>query len=477
MTPLRNHATKIVATIGPASSAPATMEAMIRAGQDVARLNFSHGTFDDHGRDIRNLRAAAAAAERDLAILVDLPGPKIRLGRIAGEPIELQAGASFVLTTDEIEGDATRAFVSFARLPQVAGPGDHLFVNDGIVDLQVESIRGCEVHCRVVVGGEIRSRKGVNLPGVDLGISAFTEHDRRCLEFALGEGIDIVSQSFVESGADIEAVRAAGRAIGHEPFVVAKIERARALDRIDEILAAADGIMIARGDLGVEVPVEQIAILQKGLMRKAIRAGKPVITATQMLESMTHSRRPTRAESTDVANAILDGTDAVMLSAESASGRFPVEAVATLARIAAVTEPHRPRYDLWERLKNRPQDLHPDAYDLVALAAEAITELGEVAAVFVPTGTGRMARSIARFRLPIPIAVTTADVRVARRLLLSYGVWPEVVAAPVANWNEFARDWLREHDLRGERALLLRGPSPDEPATNHSLELIDLAAN
>lgn len=474
MSRLRDHATKIVATIGPASATPAVMEAMIRAGLDVARLNFSHGTFDDHGRNIRNLRAAAAAAGRDIAILADLSGPKIRLGRIAGEPIELQTGDAFMLTTEEIEGDATRAFVSFAPLPQVVRPGDHLFVNDGIVDLQVESVSGAEVHCRVVVGGEIRSRKGVNLPGLELGISAFTDHDRQCLEFALGEGVDVVSQSFVESAADIEAVRAAGRATGHEPFVVAKIERAGALERIDEILAAADGIMIARGDLGVEVPVEQIAILQKGLMRKAIRAGKPVITATQMLESMTHSRQPTRAESTDVANAILDGTDAVMLSAESASGRFPVDAVATLARIAAATEPHRPRYDLWERLKNRPKDLHPDAYDLVALAAEAITEYGDVAAVFVPTETGRMARSISRFRLPMPIAAITADACVARRLNLSYGVQPEVVSTPVANWNEFARDWVRAHGLTSSRALLLRSPSRDDPA--HAMEVIDLAA-
>lgn len=475
MTPMRNHATRIVATIGPASSEPATMAAMIRAGLDVARLNFSHGTFADHERNIRNLRAAAEAAGRDIAILADLPGPKIRLGTIAGEPVELQTGAPFVLTTEEIAGDATRAFVSFDRLPQVVRPGDHLFVNDGIVDLQIESLRGSEVLCRVVVGGEIRSRKGVNLPGLALGISAFTDHDRRCLEFALGAGVDIVSQSFVESAADVDAVRGAGRALGHEPFVVAKIERAGALERIDEILAAADGIMIARGDLGVEVPVERIAILQKGLMRKAIRAGKPVITATQMLESMTHSRQPTRAESTDVANAILDGTDAVMLSAESASGRFPVDAVATLARIAAATEAYRPRFDPWERRQQRPPDLRPDAWDLVALAAEAVTDSSEVAAVFVPTETGRMARSIARFRLPMPVVAITPDVDVARRLRLSYGVCPEVLPAPVVDEAGFARDWVRARDLRGERALLLRGPSRDAAATNHGLELIDLA--
>lgn len=474
MTLLRAHQTKITATIGPASTDPRMMQAMIEAGLDVARLNFSHGSFADHRRNIENLRAAAVAAGRDIAILADLSGPKIRLGTIRGEPIELHSGQAFTLTTDEIEGDATRAFVSFARLPEVAKPGDHLFVNDGIIDLQVESVVANEVRCRVVMGGEIRSRKGVNLPGLDLGITAFTEHDERCLEFALENGVDIVSQSFVESAADIERVRAAARTRGHEPFIVAKIERARALERIDEIVAAADGIMIARGDLGVEVPIEQIAILQKGLMRKAIRAGKPVITATQMLESMTHSRQPTRAEATDVANAILDGTDSVMLSAESASGRYPVESIQTLARIAGATEPHRSRRDIWERLKNLPKDLPIDGYDLVALATEAITEYADAAAVFVPTGTGHMARSLSRFRLAMPIAAVTSDPRVARRLHLSYGVHPEVVAAPVGDWNEFARAWVASHALQGTRAVLLRGPSKEGSSGNHALELIDL---
>ena len=471
---LRGCKTRIVATIGPASATQTRMEAMIRAGMDVARLNFSHGTFADHGSNIEQLRAAADAVGRDVAILADLSGPKIRLGTIRDEPVELQPGQAFTLTTAEIEGDAGRAHVSFARLPQVAKPGDHLFINDGIVDLKVESIAGEEVCCRVVVGGEIRSRKGVNLPGLELGISAFTDDDRSCLKFALGRGVDIVSQSFVESAADIESVRAAGRDLGHDLFVVAKIERMGALERIDEILAAADGIMIARGDLGVELPIERIAVIQKGLMRKAVRAGKPVITATQMLESMTVSRQPTRAESTDVANAILDGTDAVMLSAESASGKYPVEAVATLARIAAATEPHRPRVDLWERMKSVSKEAKPSYYDLIAVAAEAITEFGGAAAVFVPTDTGRMARSLTRFRLEIPIAAITANRQVARQLQLSYGVHCELIDPPPDDWDEFARDWVREHELPATMALLLRGPSLDRECENYAMELIDL---
>jgi pyruvate kinase len=466
--------TKIVATIGPASASPAVIEDMTRAGMDVARLNFSHGTFDGHRRNIETIRTAARSAARDVAILADLPGPKIRLGPIEDEPVELVASQLFTLTTDEVAGGPTRAFVSFPRLPRAVKRGDHVFVNDGLVDLEVEAVGDSEVRCRVVVGGEIRSGKGVNLPGLDLGIPAFTEHDRRCLEFALQRGVDAVSQSFVESAADIEDVREAARTLGHRVFVVAKIERARALERVDEIIAAADGVMIARGDLGVEVPIEQIGVLQKSLIRKAIRAAKPVITATQMLESMTHSRHPTRAEATDVANAIFDGTDAVMLSAESASGTYPVEAVATLARIAAATEPHRPRFELWERMKTLRHDFDPSLHDLASIAAEAVMEFGSSAAVVVPTETGSVARSIARFRLPVWVAAVTPSHAMARQLHFSYGVFPVVEPGPVADWSAFTREWVAARGLEGTIAVLLRGPSSGPGRANHAMELIQL---
>jgi pyruvate kinase len=289
--------------------------------------------------------------------------------------------------------------------------------------------------------------------------------------------VDAVSQSFVESAADVARVREAAHGLGGAPFLIAKIERARALDRIDEILAAADGVMIARGDLGVEVPIEQIGVLQKGLMKKAIRAAKPVITATQMLESMTHSRQPTRAEATDVANAILDGTDCVMLSAESASGMYPVESVATLARIAAATEPHRSRFELWERMKTLPQEFHPDLYDLISVATEAVMEFGRSAAVVIPTATGRTARSIARFRLPVWIAGVTPSEQVARHLHFSYGVHPVRRDEAVGDWSNFTRDWVRAHRLSGSLAMLVRGPSREHPHTNHAMELIDLTSS
>jgi pyruvate kinase len=342
--PFPAHKTKIICTIGPASDSPAVLEGMIHAGMNVARLNFSHGDFESHANTIQKIRAASETTKKRVAIMADLPGPKMRIGELEAEPIELELDDPFTLTTDDIIGNPddiignqTRVSVSFPRLPKAVKPADKLFINDGLVEIEVIKVEGNDVHCKVLVGGRLRSRKGLNLPGIDLGISAFTDRDQDCLKFALQNGVDAISQSFVETGEDIKAVRKAAKDLGHDPFIIAKIERIGARNHIDEILDAADGIMIARGDLGVEIPIEKMAIAQKLLMHKANLAGKPVITATQMLESMAHSRRPTRAEATDVANAILDGTDCVMLSGESAMGEYPVDATAMLAKIAAAT--------------------------------------------------------------------------------------------------------------------------------------------
>jgi pyruvate kinase len=328
------HKTKIVCTIGPASDSPETIARMITAGMDVARLNFSHGDFSSHKTVIENLRSAAKDTGRRIAIMADLPGPKIRIGNLKEEPVELYPDDIFTLTTDDIDGTRERVSVSLSRLPKAVKPGDMLFINDGIIQLEVTGIKGSDVECRVIVGGELRSKKGLNLPGIDLGMSVFTHNDHEILKFALENGVDAVSQSFVSDASDIMAVKKAADSLGFSPFVIAKIERAGALNCIDEILEAADGIMIARGDLGVEIPIEQIAVVQKDLMEKANKAGKPVITATQMLESMIVHRRPNRSEATDVANAVMDGTDCVMLSGESAMGKYPVKAVAMLSKIA-----------------------------------------------------------------------------------------------------------------------------------------------
>ena len=468
------HKTKIICTIGPASESPGVMKQMIQAGMNVARLNFSHGDFAAHKKVIENLRAASASLGRRIAILADLSGPKMRIGKLAAEPIELRPGDPFTLTTDDILGDKSRVSVSFTRLPQSVKPGDTLFLNDGFIQLEVAGVTSTDVACTVQVGGELRSRKGLNLPGIELGINAFTERDHECLKFALETGVDAVSQSFVERAADIEAVRKAAADLGHHPFMIAKIERSRALDRIDEILEAADGIMIARGDLGVEIPIEQIPVVQKRLMRLANMRAKPVITATQMLESMTDNRRPTRAEATDVANAILDGTDCVMLSGESAMGKYPVDAVAMLAKIAAAVEPHRPSTTVKELfqgidLKGKLRPAH-----LIVLGVETSLEYVSPAAVFVPTLSGATARRIAGFHLPVWIVAVCSQEATCQQLQFSSGVYPVHEPEPPENWNPYVEKWIRDHGLEGNLVVLTEGPSPKHPGANHRMEIIDL---
>ncbi len=472
--PLPLHKTKIVATIGPASDSPEMLEKLIRAGMDVARLNFSHGEFQGHAAVIDKIRAAERVTARRVAIMADLPGPKMRLGRIAPEPITLRSGDLFTLTSEDIIGNAERVSMSFEALPRVVKPGNRLSLNDGLVQIVVESVKGNDVLCRVAAGGELSSHKGLNLPGIDLGISAFTDHDRACLAFALEHGVDAISQSFVERAADIAAVREAASALGKRPFIIAKVERAGALEHFEEILGAADGVMIARGDLGVEVPLEEMAITQKLLTAKAILAGKPVITATQMLESMVSNRLPTRAEATDVANAILDGTDCVMLSAESAMGAYPVEAVEMLAKIAAFTEPRRPHSTILELHRLCDNQPHTTAAETMALVVEHAIDSVPCSAVFVPTRTGDTARMISRFK-PVPwIAAVSHDHGACQALAFSYGVFPVEVAGYPDDWRAFAKLWLSEQGVAGSGAMLVAGPSEHHPNDNHRLEFMVL---
>jgi pyruvate kinase len=409
-----------------------------------------------------------------VAILADLPGPKIRIGRLGREPVELNAGNAFTLTTRDTTGDAGIASTSFARLPDVVKRGDTLFLNDGIVQLEVQEVAGADVRCRVAVGGEIRSRVGLNLPGIDLGISAFTEEDRRWLRFAAGEGLDAVSQSFIESEDDVAAVRDAAHSMAYHPLIIAKIERARALERIDPILESADGVMIARGDLGVEIPIERIALVQKNIMRKANLLAKPVITATQMLESMTASRRPTRAEATDAANAILDGTDCVMLSGESAIGRYPVEATAMLARIAAATEPALAGYAVADLLRSQRRGDRVRLTDLISMSVRTTVDRMTPAAVFVPTRSGATARIIARFRLPVWIVAVSAVEATCQRLQFSWGVHGVYEPDHPEDWKRYIGSWLAGHGVPGDLAVLTEGPSSKHPEANHRMEIVDL---
>ncbi|MBI5740007.1 MAG: pyruvate kinase [Nitrospirae bacterium] len=474
--PLPLNKTKIVCTIGPSSESPDIIQQMIQAGMDVARLNFSHGDFDRHAKVIEDLKNASLKAGKRIAIMADLPGPKMRIGRLLKEPVELRPGDSYILTTQDGIGSDNRVSVTFPRFTQAVKSGDTIFLNDGLIQMKVVEVEADNVHCKVTVGGELRSKKGINIPGIVLGISAFTDYDYQCLKFALEHGVDAVSQSFVEKASDIDAVRKAAAGLGYNPFIIAKIERSRALDYIHEILNASDGIMIARGDLGVELPIEQMAIVQKRLMHLANMYAKPVITATQMLESMTNSPRPTRAEATDVSNAILDGTDCVMLSGESAMGAYPVESVQMLAKIAAAVEPHRRPVTVKEMFQGIASEGMMGPAQLIAVGVEASLEYVSPAVVFVPSRSGDTARSISRFRLPVWIAAVSSQESICRALQFSYGVFPVYEAENPANWNDYVKGWLNSNNIEDKLVVLTMGPSAQHPDANHRIEILDLKA-
>ncbi len=476
MKKLPENKTKLVCTIGPASDSYEMIERMIEAGMNVARLNFSHGDFAAHGEVIAKIRAASDKTGKRVAIMADLPGPKMRIGTLAEDPITLEKDTQFILTAEENIGSRNRVSMTMKQLPGVVKKGDTLFLNDGLIQLRVEVIDGVDIHCMVVVGGRLRSRKGLNIPGIDLGISAFTERDRECMQFALENGVDAIGQSFVNSAQDVEDVRSAAAEMGFDPFIVAKIERASVEEKIDEILAVTDGIMVARGDLGVEIPIEKIAVTQKFITARANFFGRPVITATQMLESMTHNRRPTRAEATDVANAILDGTDCVMLSEESAMGDYPLESVEMLAKIAAATEPHRRQRHFESTLKPQASMYIPNAVDLIAVSIENIlAKIDSSAAVLAPTASGATARSLTRFRLPKWILAVSRSEKTCRELMFSYGVLPLLEEEHPSDWTAYARGCAETYGLEGSCIIQTEGPSPDHPAANHKMEIIALS--
>ena len=473
--------TKIVRTIGPASQAQEVLQEMILSGMNIARINFAHGDFDSHRQTIANVRAAAIEVGLRVAIFGDLPGPKMRIGKLAQEPIELLRGDPFVLQTDEIVGNQQRASLDFAGLAAVVKPNDSIFMNDGYIELVVKEVKDDGVHCRVKAGGELRSHKGVNFPGIDLGISAFTERDHELLQFAAEQKLDGVSQSFVLGPEDIKAVRQAAAALDYQPLIIAKIERSGALEQIDEIIAAADGIMVARGDLGVEIPIENIPSVQKKIIRAANLAGKPVITATQMLESMTGNRRPTRAEATDVANAIIDGTDCVMLSGETAVGRYPVETISVMARIAQQTEATMPAFTIADLLKIQKQAGTIAQTDLLSLIVYITAEMLEPLVVLTPVRSGDTARRMTRFRLPQWIVAPSQYERTCQQLQFSYGIHPlhvpdaETLTDPSLR-REFACQWLREHGAedRSGTVLLVERTETLKTADTKRIDIVTL---
>lgn len=416
--------TKIVATIGPTSSNPDTLIQLLDAGMDMARLNFSHGTHTDHAERIALLRRLAAERARPLAILQDLQGPKIRTGRLEhAKPVQLIAGAPFTITTDEVLGTGSRVGTTYQALPHDVGSGDRILLSDGLIELRVLSTTDDEVRTEVVVGGELREHQGINLPGVNVSAPALTEKDAEDLAFGLSQGIDYVALSFVRRAADIQDIKGRIAASGRNVPVIAKIEKPEALDDIEGILEAADGIMVARGDLGVEMPAEKVPIVQKQLIQFANAVGKPVITATQMLDSMVRNPRPTRAEASDVANAIIDGTDAVMLSGETANGMYPVESVQMMARIAIETEASGLRRAAQPSLKYTLEHQF-DPSSAISTAAAAIVESLSVRAIVAFTISGATARMVSRLRPDVPIFAFTTQEETYRRLNLIWGVTP-----------------------------------------------------
>ncbi|WP_457628026.1 pyruvate kinase [Oceanithermus sp.] len=423
--------TKIVATIGPASRDPEVLAGMIQAGLNVVRLNFSHGRPDDHRKTVEMVRTAADRAGRAVAILQDLQGPKIRVGRFAEGKVKLEPGAHFVLAAADVEGDAERVSVSYKGLPADVDPGQTLLLDDGRLRLRVERVdhaRG-EIHTVVEVGGELSDHKGINIPGADLSIPAMTDKDIEDLALGAELGVDWVAISFVRSRDDLLLARHYLNRLGHDAKLMAKIEKPGAVHRFEEILAEADGIMVARGDLGVEMPPEEVPIVQKRLIRRTRAAGKPVVTATQMLESMIHQPNPTRAEASDVANAIFDGTDAVMLSAETAVGAYPVESVAMMARVARAVEAS-PEYQNAQRIL-RPEPEH-NTQDAIALAATNVAESLPAKVVVVFTASGSSLWRVARYRPSVPILALTPNERVRRQLVLASGVYTVLAPDPTS---------------------------------------------
>ena len=413
--------TKIVATLGPASRDPEMIRALILSGTNVFRLNFSHATPDEHGENIERIRKVANELDRHIAILQDLPGPKVRTGTFAGgtASVRLERGQTFVLTNEPIVGNAERVSVSYHDLPTDVEVGTRLYLQDGAIALRILDKTNTEIRTAVEVGGDLRPQQGINYPDGTLNISAVSDRDLEYLAFGLEHGVDYVAVSFVRSAEDIHRVKAFTKERGKNPHVLAKIEKHEALQDIENIINAADGIMVARGDLGIEVPLEQVPLIQKDLIARCNRASKPVVTATQMLESMTFSPRPTRAETTDVANAILDGTDAVMLSGETARGQYPVEAVHVMAEIAREVEKQYPHEVL--ALRQLEGSHRSIATSIAEAASRSSTELN-LAYIVTGTTTGNAAHHISAFRPRAHVVALTPMPEVARRLALLWGV-------------------------------------------------------
>lgn len=443
--------TKIVCTIGPASESLENTKKLIMAGMNVARLNFSHGDFEEHGNRVKNIKQASKELGKTVAILLDTKGPEIRTGKFKEEPVELVQDEYVTLTTEDILGDQHRMHVTYKDLPSDVEVGSTILIDDGLIGLTVVEIQGTEIKCRIVNGGQIKSRRGVNVPGVHISLPGITEKDANDIIFGIEQGVDFIAASFVRKASDVLEIRQLlEQKGGSHIHIISKIENQQGVENLDEILAVSDGLMVARGDLGVEIPAEEVPLVQKRMIEKCNRVGKPVITATQMLDSMQRNPRPTRAEASDVANAIFDGTDAIMLSGETAAGKYPVESVLTMSRIAEKAESALNYHELFLKQSHAQQTTVTEAI------SQSVTNSAmdlNAAAIISSTESGHTARTVSKYRPKSPIiAVTTLD-QTMRRLSLAWGV------LPVKGTQAHSTDELFEIALQGghDSGLLKEG--------------------
>ncbi len=470
---MKRRNTKIVCTLGPATNSREGIAALIEAGMDVVRLNFSHGDREDHRATIKLIREVSAEVGQEVGILQDLCGPKIRLGELPGSGVHLETGHTVELG---VNGKAPKGVlpVSYPHLLEDVAAGESILLADGAVELEVKRVEHDRLVCRVVIGGVLTSRKGVNLPQANLRVASFTEKDRVDLEVGLQEGVDFVALSFVRHEDDLIPARRRLDTVSEPPMLIAKIEKPQAVDRLQPILEAVDGVMVARGDLGVEMPPEQVPIIQKTIIAAARRAGRPVITATQMLRSMVDNPRPLRAEASDVANAVLDGTDAVMLSEETAIGNFPNEAVRVLDRVAREAEPHL------DHQKMLTDSVSPCVPEITAAISRAACELADsigAAAIVTTTTSGATARLVARLRPSAPVCAMTTSTAVLRQLSLSWGVVATTAekTSDIAAFGAHVRRALtvRGFDIEGDRVVITAGLPLGVSGSTNMLQVLD----
>jgi pyruvate kinase len=465
---------KIVCTIGPATAAAERIRGLVDAGMDVARLNFSHGTHDDHEKVYHLIRQAEQATGRAIGILADLQGPKIRLGRFADGPVEWRTGDTVVITADDVPGTADRVSCTYRRLPAEVKVGDRLLVDDGKVALEVKHVSGPDIHALVLEGGTVSDHKGVSLPNVAISVPALSDKDVADLRFALALGVDLVALSFVRSPDDIKLVHQVMDEVGVRRPVLAKVEKPEAVAQLDAIVDAFDGMMVARGDLGVELPLEQVPLVQKRAVQLCREHARPVIVATQMLDSMIENSRPTRAEASDVANAVLDGADALMLSGETSVGAYPVLTVATMARIIATTEDG-------SGLSVPPLQHDPTTRGgAITVAASQTAEAVGAKALVAFTQTGDTVRRLARLHCPLPLLAFTPDESVRHQLTLSWGV--ETFLVPFVHHTD---DMFRQVDhallslgraAAGDDVVIVAGSPPGIPGSTNTLRVHKLGS-